>query len=445
MTADLDALRRKIEVWDPETGDLPDEVALAMDEHPELRAVFDARFASLVLPEEPVPEALFERVVPPDAPVVGWRRGARRASQFALAAVAMVVLGLAASTLLLAPAQVDQAAFVDLDDRAVHLDPGDGIEPDAAFVAPGDGDLLAAAPELGEPLFDPDLPAAPRRLPLKPQRYTQPPPGGPLQYEAVSAARRRDCPTAMAAVQEGMRDVSIDYATLYRGTWLCFNEAHQRKLEQDESPTWGDFVYQLVHFEGAPEAMAAASDRDPTRRRYPRWFRDPVGGIEYRLKQYAEDEQMVDVLDDLIGNASIADHLAKDVHLEALAAVGLSRVPPAERTPAQIDSWARRVYFTAWALRNRPGRLLDAHRKELVLELRELLDDATSSPEGTSWPVPKVVAQARLVGEGHAPAPRLVRHRARSAGSPEELMQLQVENELQERTMGGVHVERLKR
>ncbi len=354
-------------------------------------------------------------------------------------AVALLVVALAGATVLLLPpsptVELDDGMYVELEedlsngggDFEVLGGPEDGAR--AGMGVEGSFAEAEAEPEPALPLFNPDLPPAPRRLPTRPQRYTQPPPGGPLQYEAVSAARRRDCPAASAAVQKGMRDVSIDHATLYRGAWLCFNEAHQRKLEQDESPTWDDFAYKLEHFEGTPEAMKQASDEDPKRRQFPRWYRDPVGGIEYRIKQFTEDEQMVDVLHDLFGEATIADHLAKDVHMEALAAVGLSRVPPAERTPALIDAWARRVYFTSWALRNRPGRSLDAHRQELVPTLRGLLDEATSSPEGKRWPVPKVIAQARAVGEGNAPPPRIYRKKRR-VKSPEELLQEQIDNEL---------------
>ncbi|MEO0601140.1 MAG: hypothetical protein AAF211_06875, partial [Myxococcota bacterium] len=369
-------------------------------------------------------------------------------------AVALLVVALAGATVLLLPPSEpvvldDGGPFITLDEEGTEvagLEATANVRARTAAVADdGTPEAVPEAPppEPPKPLFNPDLPPAPRRLPLRPTQYTQPPPGGPLQYEAVSAARRRDCPTAMAAVQKGMQDVSIDHATLYRGTWLCFNEAHQRKLEQDESPTWADFAYKLEHFEGTPEAMKAASDKDAKRRQFPRWYRDPVGGIEYRLKNYTEDEQMVEVLNDLFGEATIADHLAKDVHMEALAAVGLSRVPPDERTPALIDAWARRVYFTAWALRNRPGRSIDGHRKELMPDLRSLLDEATLVPEDTKWAVPKVVTQARAVGEGNAPPPKIVRRR-RAKESYEDKLSRLIDEELQKFGSERVKINKLK-
>jgi len=345
-------------------------------------------------------------------------------------AMVLLVVALGGAAVLLWPSDDgpgEQREFVELGKGG--LEPVEGSTAAAFDADEGDAAGEAEAEVEAEPefVFNPDLPPAPRRLPVRPTRYTQPPPGGPLQFKSVNAYRRRDCPTAMEAVREGM-EVSIDHATLYRGTWLCFNEAHQRRLEQAESQSWADFAYQLEHFEGTPEAMAEATRTDANRRRYPRWYRDPVGGIEYRLKHFTEDEEMVDVLYDLFGEETVADHLAKDVHMEALAAYGLSRIPPEERTPALIDAWARRVHITAWALKNRPGRSLDAHRKELMPELRGLLEQATSPPEGTRWRVPPQVIQARKVGEGNAPPPIFVRRR--KGPSQDEIIQKQIAKEL---------------
>ncbi|MEM6929552.1 MAG: hypothetical protein AAF602_21610, partial [Myxococcota bacterium] len=151
----------------------------------------------------------------------------------------------------------------------------------------------------------------------------------------------------------------------------------------------------------------------------------------------------VEVLNDLFGEATIADHLAKDVHMEALAAVGLSRVPPDDRTPALIDAWARRVYFTAWALRNRPGRSIDGHRKELMPDLRALLDEASLVPEDTKWAVPKVVTQARAVGEGNAPPPKIIRRR-RAKESYEDKLSRLIDKELEKFGAERVKINKLK-
>jgi len=260
-------------------------------------------------------------------------------------------------------------------------------------------------------LFAPDLPPAPRRLPTRPVEFTQPPPGGPLQFMAVEATRRQDCPQALAAVQEGMKTISVDHATLYSGAWLCFNEAHQRELEQGTVATWDDFKYKLPHFEGTPEQQQAAVRDDKTGRlgRLPHWYRPAVGGVEYRMEMLAQDEEMGHVLTDLLGEPTVADQLAKDVMMEALAARGLSRVPLEGRTPSLVAAWARRVYVTAWALRSSPGRLLDQYRRSDVLpEVRRLLKDSTEpwvAADGTAVPVPEVVQTARDVGAGNLAPP----------------------------------------
>jgi len=281
--------------------------------------------------------------------------------------------------------------------------------PDPARPRGATRDLASPDPSTGShataPLFRPELPPAPRRLPTRPILYTQPPPAGHLQTRSVNAYRRRDCSAALDAIAEGMAQ-SIDHAVLYRGAWLCFEKAHQERLARAEAATWNDFVHLLEHFEGTPEMMASATRSHPDRRNRPRWYRAPVGGIEYRLERFTEDEQLVDVVDDLFGRPTVADHLAADVHLEALAAHGLSRLPPDERTPALVDSWARRVYYTAWALRHRPGRRIAVARPELLPELRRLLDEATRPPEGSDQAVPEPVLEARRIAESTVFRPR---------------------------------------
>ena len=243
-------------------------------------------------------------------------------------------------------------------------------------------------------VFDPNLPHGPKRWWERPSRYTAPPPGGTHQYEAVTAARRRDCAGAMVAVERGM-EVSIDHAALYRGVWMCFNEAHQRRLEQSRAADWAELVPLLEHFEGPSGVLEQAS----ATHELPRWYLEAVDGIEYRLDRFQSDERLRDIVDDLFQPAVIADHLAKDIHMEALVAFGLSRVPPSQRTPELIDAWARRVFYTAWTLDGKPGTYLVKHRRSLVQELRYLLDAATSSPAEVAWEVPAVVVEARAVGE----------------------------------------------
>jgi hypothetical protein len=200
-------------------------------------------------------------------------------------------------------------------------------------------------------------------------------------------------------------DTSIDYARLYNQAWLCFVDAHERPLEQAKVSTWEDFRYVLPHFEGTPEEQAGAVERDPSLLNVPAWYRPAMDGIEFRLERYGnstDDDKMVDVLNDQFGEPTIADHLAKDLHMVAIAAVGLSNV----ETPSEEvqEWWARRVYVASKALHGRVGRTIERHRPELIPVIRELLKDATEAApdEGA---VPDRVRLAHDVGLGKVGAP----------------------------------------
>ena len=252
-----------------------------------------------------------------------------------------------------------------------------------------------------------NLPDAPRRIPHRPEKYTQPPPGGQLQYIAVSASRRRDCAESLDAVQRGMKEVSIDHAVLHKSAWLCFDEAHQRPLEQVVSDDWDDFRLSLVHLEGTPEDKEMQAQQQPEIGRLPSWYRPAVGGLEYRLEQFTADEQMEEVMLDLIGEQKVADALYVDLYMEARAALGLSRIR--ERTPSVEHAWARRVYVLASALAKRPGRLLDEHRNTDLELLRTMLDQATENwndEDGRTHRVPAEVLRARRVAQGDESPPR---------------------------------------
>jgi serine/threonine protein phosphatase PrpC len=251
-----------------------------------------------------------------------------------------------------------------------------------------------------EMLFAPELPPDPRRLPHRPTQYTQAPPGGATQWAAVQAARNHNCPKALDVVTKGMF-VSIDHATLYASSWFCFNETNQRPLALAEVDHWKDFGFLLPHFEGSQERREQVETDE--QRELPLWYRPAVGGIEYRLEAWAgsgADDLMADVLADLLGEPAVADDLSKDLLLEATAAAGLSQIE--EPDSAAIQWWARRVYVTARALNGRPGRMLEAHRPEVLPRIRALLDIATTPRElpeedladGETEPVPAPEAEA---------------------------------------------------
>jgi len=265
-------------------------------------------------------------------------------------------------------------------------------------------------------VFAPELPTTPRRLPHRPTRFTQPPPGGPLQWEAVQAARNHECRAAVEAVAAGMR-MSVDHATLYSQAWFCFNDTHQRPLAERKVRDWQDFVFLIPHLEGPPEDRDEYLDEKA--KKFPRWYQPAVNGIEFRLESWSQSndkDKMNLVLVDLLGEPTVADHLAKDILLEAYAAEGLARIEdPDQRV---IDWWARRVYVVASALNGRIGRLLEAHRPELVPQIREMIERATTAPElteaqiangETPRQIPPVIQQAYEVGIGLQPAPDAVK------------------------------------
>jgi hypothetical protein len=321
--------------------------------------------------------------------------------------------------LLLLPDGGDDLLEVDATDNVVIVTPGNEApepRPRPTPVAPaatdGGSDVATDAavapapstePATAVPILKPDLPQPPRRLPHRASRCTQPPPGGPEQYRAVEAARRRECALSLEAVQAGMKK-SIDHCRLYQQAWLCFNETHERPLEQVEAFTFADLQFELWHFEGTRDKSTMTKELETL----PAWYRPAVDGLEYRLEVWNVDEDMADYVADLFGEPKVADDVARDVHIEALAAAGLARAPLDERTPAMIDAWARRVYVVASALNGRAGRVLNQHRTSLVPTLRELLEQAVADrtePDGRVVKTPDAVREAYDVGTGNKPPP----------------------------------------
>lgn len=132
---------RLLEAWDPDGEDLPDEVAVALDADPALRAAFDARFAAPSPPQlaEPtrVPEGLEARVIPkaPRRRRWGyWLAGA--GGVLAVAASALLVVGYTVTSSYQREPMTVSAPVVTL------------AEPDGVVVLDGDGDGLIRGSEL---------------------------------------------------------------------------------------------------------------------------------------------------------------------------------------------------------------------------------------------------------------------------------------------------------
>jgi serine/threonine protein phosphatase PrpC len=294
--------------------------------------------------------------------------------------------------------------------------------------APGSTFEVTQCPTEGW-LFRPrtHLPPSPRRLPSRPANCTQPPPGGQWQVRAIEHSRKRECPQSLLAVQEGMKH-SIDHCTLYRTAWLCFNETNQRPLEDVEAKIWEDLVLYIDHFNGSREVREAQVKANAELQRQPSWYHPAPSGIEFRLEAWANDPQMQSMVTDLFGEPTVTDQLAKDLHLEALAAAGMACVPPGERSEAMKQAWARRVYVLSRALSGSAGTLINDHRKDLLPVLRDLLADATADyvdTRGRHTPVPAEVKEALEVGLGNRPPPHLrtapVRPRTEDPVIPEDI------------------------
>jgi len=319
-----------------------------------------------------------------------------------------LLMALGATTLLLLPdsrsrpVDEDLAIVVPGDERAGST-PG-AFDADAAMsTATATSD--PATQGLDAPLFAPKIPPGPRRLPHGSGTHTQAPPGGTLQNEAMNAVKRKDCPRALLAIQRGMREVSPDHAVLYRSAWVCFTDAHQRPLMAAQAATFDDFQLLLPHFEGAPELR-----RNPTSeelKRMPVWGRPALDGIEFRLEQWADDPEMHEVVAGLFGEPQLADTIAIDLHLVALAAEGLSRIPPEMRDPRIEETWARRVYVVSRGLNGPAGRMLGQHRRDILEIVRDLQTKATTPRDpgngAEPWPVPAMVLEAKDAGEGLRP------------------------------------------
>jgi len=229
-----------------------------------------------------------------------------------------------------------------------------------------------------------------------------------MQWEAVQSARSHKCAKSMQAVARGMK-ASIDHASLYSLAWFCFNETHQHPLlEGQGARTWDDFVFMLAHLEGTEEERT--DDIPDEIKNLPRWYQPAVEGIEFRLEAWnnsTDEDRLVEVMKDLIGEPSVADQLTKDLQIEVAAAVALSRID--EPTDRQVEWWARRVYVVANAMNGRVGRLLERHRPEAVREIREMLElasnDRTDPESEEPIAVPKMVQDALAVGLALEDAP----------------------------------------
>jgi PPM family protein phosphatase len=267
--------------------------------------------------------------------------------------------------------------------------------------APSEPDNLA--------FFAPYVPEPPKRLHHQPQIYLQPSPGGPHQWEAVQAARNKDCNTALEATVKAMSD-SSDHASLYAQVWHCFNEHHQATLLGTKIDQVSEFATMLPDLQG-PEKQSET---------VPSWYLPSEGGLEKRLEMWRDSNQsdlFREVVSDLLGAPSVADDLAADLLIEAQAAVMLSRsarligihLENEEQHSRLVNWWARRVYVLSSSLNGPAGQVIRTHRPEIIPQLQNQLDEAAWRPQSPNEPVaimpPIAVSEAFAVGIGALAAP----------------------------------------
>ncbi len=289
-------------------------------------------------------------------------------------------------------------------------------------------------PEAAVAFYAPEVPPAPRRLPNTQSVYDHPPPSGPDQTKAVRAARNKRCREAIDTVRDAITK-SIDYASLYGAAWYCFNDTHANTLARSRAATWDEFKPLLEHFEGnrvipaallpdpvaataavtPPTPSSAAADAVPPTPdvasglpdQPDAWKVPAAGGVEYRLALFEIDDEVQGfraIIIDLLGEATVADHLATDVLLIATAAASSARME--EPTPEALQVWARRVYVASRAMTGPVGELVRAHRPEVAGMIEALLFEATGGDEGllaieegfSNEAVPPLVARAQAAG-----------------------------------------------
>jgi len=228
-------------------------------------------------------------------------------------------------------------------------------------------------------IFAPDVPRAPVRRPHRPSTFLQTPPRGQEQWQAVQYARNEECAGSINTIRDAL-DKSTDFAPLYLQAWYCFNDTHQDVLLSARPETREDFRRLAMHFDGGPPAPV---EREPvegeepdTRPRGGVLF-DATDGIEYRLHAYVDgdDKNMfADVINDLLGEVTVADHLGTDVLLEAYAAAAYARMD--RPTRADTYAWARRLYTVEHAMRGSVGDLLVEYRQDLLPLIDTLIYEA---------------------------------------------------------------------
>lgn len=332
-------------------------------------------------------------------------------------ALTLPVLWYVIRPLLQAPDDDTEIAIVDADIDTQVAEPHPGIdvavstEPDPLTQqdpAPDPTTDLSLTPEAAPTLsrFAPDIPPLPPFQPHRPTEYTRKPPGGTVQFNAVQAARNHECAAAQQAVAEAML-ASHDYGSLYNQAWYCFTMSHSNFLASSTADTTEAFSHLIRSFQGDADLA---------------WSDPPTDGIEYRLAAWetsTETDLFRKVMLDILGPEKVADQLARDVQLEAEAALWLSRLP--EHDAQTASWWARRVYMGHRAMSGAVGLAIRGVYPDRATQIDSLLQAAVpplpeppplhegeeppDDPVEVEDPVPEIVREAVLLGRGEIDEP----------------------------------------
>lgn len=235
-------------------------------------------------------------------------------------------------------------------------------------------------------LFSPTAVRGIRRVPHVSRMYSFAPPGGPLQYQAVTATRSGDCSAGMTAIYRAL-ERSADFAPLFKTAWLCFNVQHQQALLGSQALTLREFESLEAHFRGPQRGHEAPG--------IPQWQQDPLGGLEYRLQAfmgYSEASALLrEAVTDIFGPARVTDTIAQDVQLLLDAAVALAESRESSEERDQL--WAHYVYWATRVLDSPViSDLLRKHRSGDIRGLEEQYELATTPAHSTRLPPDVVLA-----------------------------------------------------
>ncbi|TVQ90937.1 MAG: serine/threonine-protein phosphatase [Deltaproteobacteria bacterium] len=267
-----------------------------------------------------------------------------------------------------------------------------------------------------------------------PQIYTHAPPSpAPRISIQNEIGRGSGCAGVEEIIKDSLRR-SPAFSPLYRDLWNCYRDLHD--------PHVGGQLTSAIHFiDKRPHLEGQPVQPNPDRP-LPLWYLPAQDGIERRMDLYDESAGVRDGFHDVINDAIDPEIIASRFHYDLMAlaayAAAFSNLP--NPTSAQIQDWARRVYYTRKHRDSAVGRLVQELDPAADRRIRDVLAAATfdfeqtyrnasnnwlsenpgSERESFDWQdlagqrrLPVEVAQAVLVGAKLIPPPTATRPQAK--------------------------------